>query len=199
MKRFVVALALASIAVARTAHADEAAVATAPAPPPPARPPPPLRNALSVHVLTLLSAGVTLQYERQLMRYASVATSLGHRWSGGDSFSTNETSFGAEARLWILGRAPFVRWSDRAMIGPYIGLRLDGVVTRVSEGERFVGSMLTFGESVAAGARLVFAHRIEVTPYASAGLRHEIDPRGRLARQTRIDLARFGLTAGVMF
>lgn len=206
-------LVLASVACARAAHAQvvvETTPATAPVDVPAtpvavARPrvadalPYALRNALSVHVLTLLSAGITLQYERQLVRYLSVATSIGHRWSGGDSFSTNETSFGSELRFWMFGRMPFVHWRDRAMVGPYVGARLDGVLTRISEGERMVGSTMTFGESVSLGARFVFFHRVEVTPAAGMGLRHELDPRGRLARQTHIDWARFGLTAGVMF
>jgi len=165
----------------------------------PPEPKPPPANALSVQLLSLLGNGLALQYERHAARSVSVATSLGHRWSGGDQFDTIEGSFGAEGRYWLFGKGPLTRWSGPAMVGPYVGFRLDGALTRVTEGERFVGGAITIAESVVIGARVVFLDRIEVTPSFGVGYRQEIDPRGRLATRNHFDVSRFGLTAGVMF
>ncbi|MBX3228557.1 MAG: hypothetical protein KIT84_07885 [Labilithrix sp.] len=180
------------------ASADAAADGSADAARAPVVRPPPV-NAISVQLLSLVSQGVTLQYERQAARYLSFVTAAGYRWSGGDAFDTTEAVFGVEGRLWILGHAPLTRWSGRAMVGPYVGFRLDGALTRVREGERFVGSMLSTSESVFIGARVVFFERLEITPGVGFGLRQDVDPRGRLATINRPEILRLALSAGVMF
>jgi hypothetical protein len=152
--------------------------------------PPPLPNALSFQLMSFLSQGVTLQYEREVERRMSLALSLSHRWSGGDDFDTSENGSGLEGRFWFLGHG---------MIGPYAGLRFDYSLTRVSEGDRFLGSSMNFAQSLTGGARIVFVHRIEVTPSLSLGLREQFDPRGRLEPLVHFDFIRFGATAGFMF
>jgi hypothetical protein len=187
-----VLLAAASLLLVHAARADEAS-------PPPVVLHQPPRNALSIQLASLLNHGVTLQYERQVASRMSIATSIGRRWSGGETYDVTEMGFGAETRVWWLGKAPLARWSGPAMIGPYAGLRFDAGLTRVSEGDRLVGSSMRFASSLAVGARLVFVDRIELTPAAGFGLRHEIDPRGRLASWTRLEPIRVGATIGVMF
>lgn len=152
--------------------------------------PPPYRNALSVQLFSFFSAGVTLQYEREVMRRLSLVNSLSYRFSGGDDFDTREMGGGLEGRFWFLGRG---------MLGPYAGLRFDHSFTRVSEGDRFLGSSMSYAESVVLGARAILWHRVEITPYVGMGLRQEIDPRGRLEPRNHFDVLRAGMTVGVMF
>lgn len=193
------ATVLTSISVARAdepkapVSADRPAAEIAPRRPAP-------RNAFSLHVLSLLNSGVALQYERLVAppRF-SLAGSLGYRGSGGSDFDVVEGTAGTEGRYWLWGKDGFSRFDERGMLGPFIGFRFDFGYTNVSQGERSVGESLRFAEAVQLGARVAIAHRIEITPSVGMGLRHEVDPSGRLAAWTRFELIRFGLTAGVLF
>ncbi|MFO0735281.1 MAG: hypothetical protein U0270_05350 [Labilithrix sp.] len=152
--------------------------------------PPPPRNAISAQVGSLFSSGLTLQYEREVVRRLSLVNSLSYRFSGGDEFDTREVGGGFEGRFWFVGRG---------MIGPYAGLRFDYSFTRVSEGDRFLGSSMSYAESVVGGVRFMFWRRLEATPQVGIGVRQELDPRGRLEPQNHLDVLRLGLTLGVMF
>jgi hypothetical protein len=168
--------------------------------PSPRSPVPPPRNALSLQLTSLLDRGVTIQFERQVAPRFSVATSLGRRWSGGKSFDTSETGFGAEGRYWLFGRGPLMRpYTGPAMVGPFVAFRTDAGITRVDDGDRLVGSSLRLAESLALGARVAIAGRVELSSSLGFGLRHDFDPRGRLAPWTRFEPLRFGMTAGILF
>jgi hypothetical protein len=179
-----------------------ATLASAPAAaadPPPSAPSAP-RNAISIALPSLLNSGIALEYERFVgpPRFSFV-TGLGIRSSGGRQFDVVESAYGVEGRLWLWGRAPFSRFSERAMIGPYVGARFDYGITRVSSGGHVLGSGMRFAESLSIGVRVVIAGHVEITPSYGIGLRTEVDPRGRLAPWTRGEILRLGLTAGVMF
>jgi hypothetical protein len=152
--------------------------------------PPPYRNALSLQLASFLSSGVTLQYEREVVRRLSIVNALSYRVSGGDEFDTREVGGGLEGRFWFLGHG---------MLGPYAGLHFDYSFTRVSEGDRFLGSSMNYGESLVGGVRVILWHRVELTPSFGMGIRQEIDPRGRLEPLNQLQWFRVGMTAGIMF
>ncbi len=198
---------------------------SSPAPPPTPSPPPsdeapratpkPVelapspKNAISVQVLSLLGLALALQYERFLgaRRDAterprprlSLAGSAGYRGSGGTDFDVYEGTLGAEARYWFIGRDGFSKLDGPAMVGPYVGFRFDTGLTHVSDGNRVLGKTIRFAESIQLGARVTVANRVEITPAFGIGIRHEIDPDGVLSAWTRLEILRFGLTAGVLF
>lgn len=192
-----------------TASADQTEALPSPSAPLPDRPasaaqtstlPHAPKNAISLEVFSLLNSGVTLQYERFLgPPRVSLATSLGVRSSGGTDLDVLDTSFGVEGRIWFIGRAPFTKFRERAMVGPYMGVRLDYGITRVSDDTHTLGTEMRVAEGLMLGARIAIAEHFELTPAIGTGLRTEFDPRGRLAPWTRWEILRVGLTAGVMF
>lgn len=177
------------------------------APPKPVELAPSPKNAISVQVLSLLGLALALQYERFLgvRRDAterprlSLAGSAGYRGSGGTDFDVYEGTLGAEARYWFIGRDGFSKFDGPAMVGPYVGFRFDSGLTHVSDGSRVLGKTIRFAESIQLGARVTVANRVEITPAFGIGMRHEIDPDGVLSAWTRLEILRFGLTAGVLF
>jgi len=119
-----------------------------------------------------------------------MSTSAGSTSQGGDDFDTREMGGGLEGRFWFLGHG---------MLGPYAGVRFDYGFTRVSEGDRFLGSSMSYAQSLVGGVRVILWHRMEITPSYGLGVRQEIDPRGRLEPLFHFELFRLGLTLGVMF
>jgi hypothetical protein len=163
----------------------------------PALPP---RNALSLEIPSLFNAGLAIQYERFVLPpIFSVVTGAGMRRSGGDEYDVLDVGFGAEGRFWLLGRAPFSRWDRRAMVGPYLALGLDFGIVREWHQGHVLGTTMRVGQHGSVGARFAILRRFEITPSLGAGLRTEIDARGRLAPWSRPELIRLGLTAGVLF
>lgn len=167
------------------------------APPRPARAAP--KNAISLQLLSLLSSGITLQYERALAPKLSVVGALGYRRSGGDAFDVNEGSLSVEGRYFFFGKDGLSRFDGPAMVGPFAGFRVESGLTRVSEGGRSLGGAVRIAESIHLGARAAIGGRFEITPSLGIGLRHEIDPSGRLAAWTRLEVLRFGIAVGVLF
>jgi hypothetical protein len=162
-----------------------------------ARPP---KNVLSVQLMSLVNSGLAVQYERFLAPpRVSFVTGIGFRSSGGPDIEVLETSFGAEGRVWLVGKAPFSKFEGPAMVGPYLGVRLDGGFTKVTDEGHVLGTSYRISESLMLGVRFSFARRFEATPSMGFGLRTDIDPRGDLAPWTRLELFRLGLTLGVMF
>ncbi len=185
---------LASLGWSSTGLAQDAA------PPSPASEPAPPKNVVSLQLMSLLNSGVAVQYERFLAPpRVSIVTGLGLRGSGGPDIDVFESSFSTEGRVWLVGKAPFSRFAQPAMVGPYVGVRLDLGLTKVSQDGQVLGTSYRISESLMLGVRFAFAHRFEVTPSMGFGLRTDIDPRGELAPWTRVELFRLGVTAGVMF
>jgi hypothetical protein len=186
-----IALSLLAPAIA---NADEPDVVQAP---PPRQNP---KNAVSVPLVGILNGAWAIQYERFFAPpRISFATSIGFRTSGGHDFDTFEGTFGAEGRFWLIGKEVFSKFDGPAMVGPYIGIRTDVGMTKVSQNGHVLGTSMAISEALLIGVRLAFLRTIEITPNVGFGLRHEFDPSGRLAPWTRPELVRLGLNAGVLF
>lgn len=158
------------------------------------------RNALSLHPWSLFGPGVALQYERYAFpRWVSVATGLGLRASGQGDYRSVTFSTALEGRFWMIGRAPFSTVGDRAMVGPFVGARVDATWTRIwhAADGRAVGNAFEHAETAEVGSRLVFGP-VEATPFLGAGVTTQHDPSGRLAALTG-PVLKVGLTLGVMF
>lgn len=187
-----VAIATAILAAAGPALAQPGADIAAEAPPP--------RHAVSLHLLSLGTRGLALEGERQLRRRFSAVAGLALRSPARGDYESLSITGSGEARWWITGRAPWTGLAAGAMVGPYLGVRVDASRTATTEAAtgRGIGSTLTLAESLTAGYRFAFWGRLEITPKASLGVRHEIDLGGRLAPWTRGALG-FAMTAGVLF
>jgi len=158
------------------------------------------RNVFELQMMSLENHGITLQYERLAAPpRISVLTALGFRLSGGHDYDVVEMDYGVEGRLWLVGKAPFVTFSDRTMIGPYLGVRFDTGLTHVSADGHSLGGNIRLAESGNLGIRVVFFKLLEVTPSLGFGLHTDFDPRGRLSPWTRPELVKLGLTMGALF
>lgn len=158
------------------------------------------KNGATVHLLSLGTRGLALEGERHIAPKLSLAAGLALRAPARGDYSSRAITVSPEVRWWLTGDAPWADFASRAMIGAYLGARLDLGYLRVRDelDDRSLGSTLTVGESLTAGYRFLFWHRLEVTPSATLGLRHEFDRTGRLAPWTRGSLG-FGLTVGALF
>ena len=107
---------------------------------------------------------------------------------------------GGEARFWLHGRAPFSRPGRRAMVGPYLGARVELSRTGLRDHvrDRHAGTSVTVAEGLLFGYRFSFRRVVEVTPSLGVIVKTEWDPSGRLAAWTT-GTAVVGLTAGVLF
>lgn len=168
-------------------------LARAEAPPPPA-------NAISIQPLAFASDAIAAEYERFLGHRFGAVVGPSLRWGAGGDYSSFQMGLGGELRWWILGTAPFDDWSARAMVGPFLALRLDLAWMTLSNDvqDRHVGSMLTIAESLWLGYRVSAWKRLEISALLGYAVRHEIDPDGRLAGYRRGAVG-LGLTIGWLF
>lgn len=148
-------------------------------------------RAVSVHVPSLGSSGLGLQYEQRTSRRWSFAGSLGGRRAAGGDYASFAAGVAVEGRYWFLART---RWS-----GPFAALRVAAGYTTVSE----VSSERTVGESVSLTPALALGWRwrirsVELTPSLGVGAEAQIDPSGRLA-SALVPRATIGLTLGWVF
>ncbi len=148
-------------------------------------------RAVSVHVPSLGSSGLGLQYEQRASRRWSFAGSLGGRRAAGGDYASFAAGVALEGRYWFLART---RWS-----GPFAALRLAAGYTTVSE----VASDRTVGESVNLTPALALGWRwrirsVELTPSLGLGAEAQLDPSGRLASAV-VPRATIGLTLGWVF
>ena len=158
------------------------------------------RNAVSLHPWSLFGPGVALQYERfAFPRWVSVVTGLGFRTSGQEDFGSLSLSTALEGRLWLIGRAPFTKHGDRAMVGPYVAARADLTWTRVwhEPDGRTIGNTIEHEEAALFGYRFALGP-VEATPFVGVGASSQHDTSGRLAAVTN-PVLKAGLTLGVMF
>lgn len=161
--------------------------------------PHPFKNALSFELLSLANSGVAFQYERFIAPPFSLVAIGGFRHSGGQDFDTLEGDVGIEGRWWVYGKAPFSHYGERAMVGPYFGLREEFGYLHISDTTHSLGNLAVLSESVTFGVRVVAFHRFELTPSFGIGMRSEMDPSGRLAAYTRPEWLRAGITVGIVF
>ena len=177
-----IATLLCLMLAASTAAAEPGATIAAKTAPP--------RHAISLHLLSLDTRGLAIEGERRLRPRLSAVAGLALRAPAGGDYESLAITGSGEARWWIKG----------AITGPYLGARIDlsRASIRAVDGGQRIGQTLTVAESLTAGWRFAFWGRLEITPSASLGLRHEIDLDGRLAPWTRASLG-LALTAGVLF
>lgn len=187
----------------RSARADE------PAPRDRDREPPPptttttkqALNVISLRPLALLERGFGVQYER-FVRPPTLSIAGGSSIRSGAlaDFRSVTIGGGAEVRMWLKGRPPFSAVGRDAMVGPFIGLRLDLGFTQLNDRQesRAIGTNVAVSESFTFGFRATLWRFFEITPQAGFALVHDIDPSGRLASLTRPTMS-FGLTWGWMF
>jgi hypothetical protein len=178
-------IAGASALVASTALAGE---------PPPQ---PSKYNAISYKPLSILSRGLTVQYER-LVAPLSLVAGMGLRPGAGDDFSSLTWVTRVEARWWFLGREPISDFVG--MGGPFAGVAFDVGRTELESKslDRSLGVAWTLEESLRIGYRFVLFGVQEITPAATALLLHDVDQQGRLAPSTRASFG-FDLTTGWLF
>lgn len=189
--RAAIAVAIALIAASSPARAEpEVAVESAP---------PPTWSA-SLHVLSIDTRGLAVEGERRLTDRYSAAAGLAVRAPGRGDYESLAVTASGELRWWLTGDAPWADYGGRAMVGPYLGGRIDlgHVSTRDRLADRDLGSTAIVAESVTFGYRFGLWRRVEITPSVALGMRHEIDLEGRLAPWTRGSLG-FALTAGALF
>ena len=161
----------------------------------------PAKNAFELRPLAVLERGFGVQYERFVKPPKfSIATGLAVRSGALADFRSITIAAGSEVRLWLAGRPPFSAVGRGAMVGPYVGFRLDLGFTQLTdrlEG-RSVGSAVTVSESFTFGFRATLWRFFEITPSTGFLLVHDIDPSGRIASLTHPTMS-FGLTWGWMF
>lgn len=160
-------------------------------------------TAVSLHLLSIGTRGLAIEGERHdvgLGPRLSVAAGLAMRAPALGDYSSRQITGSGELRWWLTGDAPWADFASRAMIGAYLGARIDLGHTSTTDAVdgSHLGSTVTVAESLTAGYRFAFWHRVELTPSLTLGMRHEIDRSGRLAPWTRASLG-FGLTAGALF
>jgi hypothetical protein len=158
-------------------------------------------NAFELRPLAVLQRGFGVQYERFVLPpKLSIATGLAVRSGALADFRSITISAGSEVRLWLAGRPPFSAVGRGAMVGPYVGFRLDVGYTTLTDRleDRLVGSAVTLSESFTFGFRATLFRFFEITPSTGFVLVHDIDPSGRIASLTHPTMS-FGLTWGWMF
>lgn len=161
----------------------------------------PAKNAIELRPLAVLGRGFGVQYERFVLPPKfSIATGLAVRSAALADFRSFTIAAGSEVRLWLAGRPPFSAVGRGAMVGPYVGFRLDLGWTTLTDRleDRSIGSTVMISESFTFGFRATLWRFFEITPSTGFVLVHDIDPSGRLASLTHPTMS-FGLTWGWMF
>lgn len=158
------------------------------------------RNALSLHPLSLLAHGAAVQYERYVWpRRFSLVLGGGFRSSSRGDYSSWVTTVGVEPRWWMAGAWRPRQLGKDAMVGPYLGLRVDAAWMTMTNTTRdaWVGGNVGLSTVGSFGWRFTI-NQLELTPSLGLGARSDFDVTGRLAPWTRAVL-RFDWTVGWMF
>ncbi len=159
---------------------------------------PPKRNAVSYEPLSIAARGISIQYERLLLRKLSIVGGVGARRSSRGDYSSTVLSLRSEARWWLVAHEG---WSGLdGMVGMYLGGGVDLARTSVHDRveDRDIGSSYELDESLTFGYRFVAFGFQEITPYLGLLAVHDFDESGRLASNTRFT-GEFGFTVGWMF
>ena len=155
-------------------------------------------NAISVRPLAFFNHGVSAQYER-FVAPPRLSLALGPevRWGAHGDYSATTIGLGLEPRVWLDGRPVFGCLGARAMVGPFLGARVDVALTRVRDEvyDRSIGSLWSIAPAILVGAR-VNAWNVEITP--SVGLGAQTELGGGLAFGLRPTI-KAGFTVGWMF
>ncbi len=156
------------------------------------------RNAVLAYPFAFLRRGFAFAYERAFpwLGLAVLGRLACDRQAAGD-FRSNALGLSVEARWYFLRRGPFTRYHGPAAVGPYLGLRLGFMDTRLRTDEQsYVGSSHRLTTELAFGFRMAIASWVDVTPFAAASVNQDyLDGVASPARTTY----GFGLALGLLF
>jgi hypothetical protein len=158
------------------------------------------RNAISMSIFSVFGPGLTVEYERFVLPpRLSLVNALGFRSTGGHDYTTFTGTTTLEARFWLQGRAPFTRYTGRAMAGPFVAFREDVAWTLVHDDQedRNAGTAIDVAETLSLGYRFVIGW-FEASLLQGVTVSTQVDPRGRLAPITYVAAKTAG-TLGVLF
>ena len=132
-------------------------------------------EAISVLPLAFRRAGVSLQYERQLVsRPYSLAGALGLRVGARAPTRSMQYALGLELKRW--GSLSY--WRQR---GAFYGVgRFDVGAAFLRGGQAAIGSSFLMESNLGAGYRFVFKQKVELSLASTLGLRAEVDRSGLL-------------------
>jgi len=155
-------------------------------------------NAISYKPWSITSRGLTLQYERLVMRKLSLIGGLGFRSAAREDYSSWTNVVVLEARRW-LGNGDWAT-DYPGMAGLYLGFAFDAGRTSVRgvRDDRWIGAMWTLQESVRFGNRWVLWDLQEISVAIGLDLIHDFDEKGRLAANTHGSLG-MDFTVGWVF
>jgi hypothetical protein len=138
--------------------------------------------------------------ERDLpARSVSVVGGLGLRSAASGDFSSTTMTVGVEARHWLKRRALWSAQPRGAMVGWYVGGRLDASSVRLSDDVMDTTSdTLVLAGSALVGYRFAPWRGLTITPHMGITWRTEVDLEGRLPAARQGGLT-FGLNTGWMF
>lgn len=129
------------------------------------------RNALLLYPIAALRRGVTLGYERAMpdARFGLLLRTSVSFSSAGD-FRSAEIEVSVEARYYALARGPFTRWSGRAPVGLYLGMRAGLLHSRLVDrrDDRLLGTLQRLLTEFDLGYRFVVGGRVEIAPWFGA-------------------------------
>lgn len=156
------------------------------------------RNAVLAYPFAFLRRGFAFAYERAFpwLGLAVLGRLAYDRQAAGD-FRSNALGLSVEARWYFLRRGPFTRYQGPAAVGPYLGLRLGFMDTRLRTDEQsYVGSSHRLTTELAFGFRMAIASWVDVTPFAAASVNQ--DYLDGVASPPRTTYG-FGLALGLLF
>jgi hypothetical protein len=141
-------------------------------------------NAVSYKPWSITSRGLTLQYERLVLRKLSLVGGLGFRSAAREDYSSWTNVVVLEARRWLLDGD----WATGypGMAGLYLGFAFDAGRTSVRSvrDDRSLGALWVLQESFRFGNRWVFWDLQEISVAIGLDLIHDFDEKGRLAPNT---------------
>ncbi len=148
----------------------------------------------------LEARALAVDVERDLpAQRLSVVGGLALRAAARGDFTSSTVTVAVEARRWLKRRAIWTRQPRGAMVGWYLGARLDGSEVRLRDEVMDTASdQLVIAVSGLVGYRIAPWRGLEVTPSLGLSWRAEIDLEGRLPVARRGGIT-FGCNAGWMF
>ncbi|MCB9561583.1 MAG: hypothetical protein H6708_14345 [Kofleriaceae bacterium] len=162
--------------------------------------PPPPRWGAALALPSLTYGGLAVDVERDLpARGFSLVGGAVIRAAATGDYGSTTLGASAEIRRWFKRRAIWTHQPRGAMIGWYLGGRLDVATMRLTDdaGAR-VGGQVTIAASVLGGYRLAPWRGLTVTPTLGLSHRVELDPDGRLPAWHRGAIT-FGVDLGWLF
>ena len=144
------------------------------------------------------SAGAELGGERGIAPRTGVVVALSARQTAAGDYDALRLGVAGEYRWYWRGRARWSQIDGLDRVGWFVGGRIDVATSRLSMGERHVGSTLVAGARGELGYRLTPWRGLAITGLVGLGGAIERDAAGRLPMQRNAVLG-LGLDVGWMF